>query len=424
MAAGGFSFATGNLRQLLSAPRYLLGSLRARSAARDPDTWVIGSAFGVADGALAFAQAARDLPDPPKLVWLAQSPDEADDARRAGFDEVVARDSREGLEATLRAGLVAITHGFGDVNRYGVSGAVIVQLWHGAPLKKLHADSPAVVGAGAFGRIPGMARLMRWAYRRGSRRISLLPVSSPFFQPFLRSAFHLTHQVRVLGEPRTDLLFAGDPERLAADSRDLLANRLGELGDSRVVLFAPTWRDGQPDPSIPTPAEWELIEAFCERHDVVLVIRPHPLGVGGYERTSRRVRLLPPDVQPESMPLLWGVSALITDYSSILIDFAVTGRPILLLAPDLGHYQRTRGLYVDYAEISGGTWATSWQQVLAGLDARFTDPDAIAAAQQHSRDLAARFHTFTDGRSAARVAEAAAALVRERFVRDPGSSPG
>lgn len=414
VAAGGFSFAAGNLRQLLAAPRYLLGSLRARRSRRDPATWVIGSAFGVADGALAFAQAALALPDPPRLIWLAGSEDEAAAARTAGF-ETLPRDSDAGLRATQEAGLIAITHGFGDVNRYGVTGAVIVQLWHGAPLKKLHADSPAVVGAGLLGRIPGMPSLMRRAYRWGSQRISLLPVSSPYFEPFLRSAFHLTDQVRVLGEPRTDVLFSADPTSLTAASRALLSRQLGELRDRRVVLFAPTWRDGEPDPSIPTAAEWEAIEAFCERHDAMLVIRPHPLGVGAYQHTSDRVKLLPPAVQPESMPLLWGVSALITDYSSMLIDYAVTGRPILLLAPDLARYQATRGLYVDYDELAGERWCTTWVQTLAELDRLFSDPECHAAAAERSRELATRFHTFTDGRNAQRVAETAAALVRERF---------
>ena len=85
-----------------------------------------------------------------------------------------------------------------------------------------------------------MSALTRWAYRLGSRRISLLPVSSPFFQPFLRSAFHLTDEVRVLGEPRTDVLFQGTPDELTAAARELLARRLGDLGESQVVLFAPT----------------------------------------------------------------------------------------------------------------------------------------------------------------------------------------
>jgi CDP-glycerol glycerophosphotransferase len=328
------------------------------------------------------------------------------------------RDSDHGYKLTLKAGLAAVTHGFGDVNRYGLNGAVIVQLWHGAPLKKLHADSPVVTSLGGAERIPGVAALLRGAYRRGTRRISLFPTSSGFFVPFLASAFDLLNgQVQVLGEPRADVLFAGSPESRRAAARAVLAPHVGEFADARVVLYAPTWRDGDPDPGVPSELQWQRIEAVCERLDLVLLVRPHPLGVGEYTHSSPRVRLLTAAAQPESMPLLWGLDALVTDYSSMAVDYVVTGKPLLLLAPDLESYRRTRGLYVDYAWLAGGSWSTDWDQVLDRLEAVFTDPDAASLAEAHSNELAAKFHEWTDGRSATRVAEAAARLVGRRFPK-------
>ncbi|MCA0295958.1 MAG: CDP-glycerol glycerophosphotransferase family protein [Actinobacteria bacterium] len=416
MASGGFRFAQGNLGKLLGIPRYALGAVHARFTSRDPKLWVVGSNFGPADGALAFYRAAAALPDPPRLVWLSRSPEETERARAAGVGEVVDRDSSLGYRTTLTAGLAAVTHGFGDVNRYGLSGAVIVQLWHGAPLKKLHADSPAVTDVGGLGRIPGVRALMRTAYRRGTRRISLLPTGSGFFAPSLASALDLTDgQVQVLGEPRADVLFAGTPDERVAAARAVLAPHLGEFTGSRVVLYAPTWRDGDPDPGVPTDAQWRRIDAVCERLDLVLLVRPHPLGVGEYTYASPRVRLLTASAQPESMPLLWGLDALVTDYSSMLVDYVVTERPLVLLAPDLDSYRRTRGLYVDYAWLAGDGWSRDWDEVLDRLEALFTDEAAAASASEHSRELATRFHEWTDGRSARRVVEAAAVLVARRF---------
>ncbi|HOC14640.1 MAG TPA: CDP-glycerol glycerophosphotransferase family protein, partial [Propionicimonas sp.] len=144
--------------------------------------------------------------------------------------------------------------------------------------------------------------------------------------------------------------------------------------------------------------------------DLVLLIRPHPLGVGDYTFGHDRVRLITPAEQPESMPLLWGLDALVTDYSSILVDYAVTGRPILLLAPDLEHYRATRGLYVDYDWLSGGAWSTDWDQVLDRLESVLTLPEAAMVTSAHSRQLAEVFHEWTDGGSAARVADAVAKL--------------
>ncbi len=416
MSTGGFSFGRGNLAKLLGLPRYVIGALRSRSIVRDPALWVVGSAFGPADGALAFVRAAADLPEPPRVVWLSGSAAETGAARAAGITRVVDRDSAAGYRMTLKAGLAAVTHGFGDVNRYGLSGAVIVQLWHGAPLKKLHADSPAVTSLGGAERIPGVAALLRHAYRRGTRRISLLPTGAGCFVPFLASAFNLTDgQVQVLGEPRADVLFTGTEDARVAAARALLAPHLGGHVGSRVVLYAPTWRDGDPDPGVPSEQQWLRIEEVCERLDLVLLIRPHPLGVGEYDHASPRIRLLTAADEPESMPLLWGLDALVTDYSSMAVDYVATGGPLLLLAPDLESYRRTRGLYVDYEWLAGGTLSTDWDQVLDRLVAVFTDPEAAAAAAAHSRELAGRFHEWTDGRSATRVVEAAAQLVRERL---------
>lgn len=414
MSAPEFTFASGNLRKLVAAPRYLLGTLRARSAVRDPSLWVVGSAFGVTDGALAFARAAGRLPTPPRLVWLASDAAEVAAARQAGF-EAYLKASPDGQRLTLQAGLIVVTHGFGDVHRYGVDGAVTVQLWHGAPLKKVQADSPAVVGAG-LGRLPGVGAVMRWAYRRSNGRISLLPTSSEVFKPSLVSAFALDEtRVRVLGEPRTDLLFTGSVAERIAASRALLASHFGDLGNRRVLLYAPTWRNGEPDPAIPDDADWRRIEDLCERHDCLMVVRPHRLGVGDYTYTSDRVRLLPASEQMDSMPLLWGLSALITDYSSMLVDYAVTGQPLVLLAPDLEHYRDSRGLYVDYDELAGGSWSHSWAEVVDRLDDLFSDPAQLAAAQAHTRKLAERFHVHTDGCNADRVVAAAAELVAQRF---------
>ena len=136
----------------------------------------------------------------------------------------------------------------------------------------------------------------------------------------------------------------------------------------------------------------------------MLLIRPHPLGVGSYTHASRHVHLIPPSLLPESMPLLWGVDALVTDYSSVLFDFAVTGGPMVFLAPDLEHYGATRGLYLDYAQVTGGRWQQNWDGVLDALERLDNNTAAKDRALAHTAKVAALAHRHTDGRSAKRVA--------------------
>lgn len=406
-----FTFAKGNAAKLLTLPRYVVGGVRTRFVTRDPRLWVFGSAFGLADGALALLRAARRLESGIRLAWLVGNAEQARKARSLGL-EWAAKDSPEGFELTASAGVVAVTHGFGDVNRYALGGATIAQLWHGSPMKKLHADSPAALSLGPLNRFAPARRLIREAYRRGTRRISLLPVASDTFVPFMCSAFDLTPQkVRVLGEPRTDVLFRGSPAGRRAAARELLERSVPGLVGRRALLYAPTWRDGEPDPSVPTDRQWRRIDAFCAATDSVLLIRPHPLGVGSYRHASRYVRLVPPTVLPESMPLLWGIDTLITDYSSMAFDYAVTGNPLIFLAPDLEHYAATRGLYLDYATVTGGRWQQDWDGVLDALEQLDADAAARERAGRRSAALAALAHRHTDGRSAKRVAQHLAGLM-------------
>lgn len=401
---GRFTFARGNAAKVAAVPRYLAGGLRTRFIGRNPDLWVFGSAFGPADGALALLRSAQRHNPDLRTVWLVGTPEQAQAAERLGLTWV-AKDSADGFDLTAQARVLAITHGFGDVNRYAVNGATIAQLWHGSPLKKLHADSPAALALGPLTRSRVAQAAMRRAYQRGTSRIGLLPVAADVFQPHMCSAFALTPaQVRVLGEPRTDVLFQGDaPERRAA-SRALLSAALGDLGDRRIVLYAPTWRDGEPDPGIPTDRQWRRIEQYCQQSGSILLVRPHPLGVGAYRYASDHVRLAPAGLLPESMPLLWGVDTLVTDYSSMLFDFAVTGGPMLFLAPDLEHYAATRGLYFDYPTITGGRWWQDWDDVVDRLQRLDDDPAAADRARAHSATIAAMAHRFHDGGNADRVA--------------------
>jgi len=76
----------------------------------------------------------------------------------------------------------------------------------------------------------------------------------------------------------------------------------------------------------------------------------------------------------------------------------------VMLAPDLEHYASTRGLYLDYADVSDGRWQTDWDGVVDRLERLDDDPAARERAAAHSRRIAALAHRHTDGGNAERVA--------------------
>jgi CDP-glycerol glycerophosphotransferase len=383
-----FTFEAGNTRVLLRLPLYALGALAGLVVPRTDRIWVVGCGIGLGEGALPLYRLARDQLGPDvRLVWLATTQRELAAARAAGFD-AVPKLSRAGLWLTLRARVLVVTHGAGDVNRYGTRGGFLVQLWHGIPLKKLHLDSPAVVRSARIGGALAGAVLAR-GYRVAGARISLFPVASQRIAGRIASAFGVPgDRVVATGDPRDDVLLDGAPEERRARARAVLESAIGPL-PPRVVLYAPTWRDGAADPAAPDDAIWTDIADWLERTDAALVVRIHPLGKGDYAAgpaRSPRVKLLDAATLADVNPVLNCMDAIVTDYSSIAFDFALIDGPTVFLAPDVSEYVRARGLYEPYAQFSGGRHVDSWPDVLTRLDAVLAGDPATAAHTRWLRD--------------------------------------
>ncbi|MGP3536118.1 CDP-glycerol glycerophosphotransferase family protein [Microbacterium sp. RD1] len=405
-----FSFGAGNARKILSIPLYAFGRLATAVIPRTQDLWVFGCAVGIADGALAlWRQAAADRV---KAVWLVASDAEAREAEAYGIPHA-RKTGLRGFWLTARARVVVVTHGFGDVNRYGVTGAFIVQLWHGIPLKRIGLDSPETVRSGI---LPGSGLIrafLRGAYARTTARIRFLPAASHLIRGRLESAFGLpSTRVHVTGEPRVDVLSQGTPAGRSALAREGIERATGPLPvGARTVLYAPTWRDGAPDPAIPSAQEWRTILAVLEHRNAVLLVRSHPLGAGEYQPPvpSDRVRGLGSARVADVTPLLPGVDVLVTDYSSLAFDAGLVPLPVLYFAPDLEEYRARRGMYGRYADVAGDDAAVSWATVCEQLDAVLADP---AERTARSFALSERVHAYRDGRNTERVYEAIRAALR------------
>lgn len=366
--------------------------------------WVFGCGAGIGDGALALWKVARAEQHP--AIWLVGSEREAADARALGIPHLM-KHSLRGFWKTARAEVVVITHGFGDVNRYAVSGAVIVQLWHGIPLKRIGLDSAETVRSSILPSSAVVRRLLATAYRRATRRIAVLPAASHLVRGRLESAFSLPDErVPVTGEPRVDVLSQGDPRARVAAAATLIEGIVGPLPENaRLALYAPTWRDGEPDPAVPSHEQWHEITELLNRHNAVLLVRSHPLGAGSYTPPDRseRVRALGSDVLPDVTPALPALHTLITDYSSLAFDAALVPLPVLYLAPDERAYAARRGFYGAYSDVASTDYARTWSEVVGQWRALLGDEGAYGQRLGRSRALSEQVHAFRDGGNTHRV---------------------
>jgi CDP-glycerol glycerophosphotransferase len=417
-----FSFGAGNAAKILRIPLYAAGRILTLVTPRTRDEWVFGCGGGIGDGALSLWKVAAE--SHVKALWLVENDRDAADARALGIP-TVDKHSLQGLWRTARARVIVITHGFGDVNRYAISGGFVVQLWHGIPLKRIGLDSPETlrppsIVRGAF--LRGVARrLLGFMYRSASRRIDVLPAASHLVRGRLQSAFGLRDAaVPVTGEPRVDVLSAGEPAERRRAARELIAEVTGAPLDdgARVLLYAPTWRDGDVDPAIPDAEASALIAALLEEQDAVLLIRSHPLGAGAYDIASPRVRMIGSDRLRDITPALSALDVLVTDYSSLAYDSSLVPMPVVYLAPDVDEYARSRGFYGRYEDVAGDDWARTWPEAVDQLRQVLLDPAERERRLERARATDAHVHAFSDGESTRRIFE----VIRIRTGQGGGPS--
>jgi len=183
--------------------------------------------------------------------------------------------------------------------------------------------------------------------------------------------------------------------------------RLGVPAGKRVAMYVPTWRDNEHDRAGRYVFDFRLdLDAAGRRlgADWVLLIRGHHLMAGGIPATADPGFVVDVTGYPDIGDLLQVTDVLITDYSSVMFDFAPTGRPMLFFTYDLAQYRdQVRGFYFDFEAAAPGPLLASSEQVVDAL----ADIDSVAAKYAEALEaFTARFCPLDDGKAAARACEA------------------
>lgn len=269
-----------------------------------------------------------------------------------------------------------------------------VQTWHGTPLKRLGYDILTPSSAAGHRYLDFMAGdVAQW---------DLLLSPNPFSTPIMRRAFKFGGQICETGYPRDDRLVAPGE---GAD-RAAIRRRLGVPEGKRVAMYVPTWRDNQHDAAGRYRLDFRLdLDSAAERlgADYVLLIRGHHLMAGGLPPTRSASFATDVTSYPDINDLLLVTDVLITDYSSVMFDFAPTGRPMLFFTYDLEQYRdQLRGFYFDFEASAPGPLLASSDEVVAAL----ADLDRVAARFAAARAaFAASFCPLDDGKASARACD-------------------
>lgn len=216
------------------------------------------------------------------------------------------------------------------------SNQILVQTWHGGGAYKKVGMSSSTNG-----------KLRRLIALYSQNKTDLYLSSSEKFTEVQMEATGLTiDRFYDSGMPRNSLLYkVGIPN-------ENIKKKLQLLNDINYILYAPTYRgdfkDGNEVDFLSDSSIKLILNAFTERFggEWKFIIRLHPSSSPKFLKGSLSDYAV--DCKHEDMQeLLAGIDVLITDYSSSMWDFSLTGRPGFIYAPDIEEYREVRGLYTS-----------------------------------------------------------------------------
>ncbi len=272
-------------------------------------------------------------------------------------------------------------------------GTKVIQLWH---------------ACGAF---------KKWGYSTldlpwGGSRESMLQfpmhntytdvfVSSEAVIPCYAEAFRCSERrIKAYGTPRTDVYF---DKQFVASRREELLKIFPEIGDRKIILYAPTFRGNSPTAAYnENPLDYaKLKEALGDEYAIVLKLHPFTakkFGLTEEEKESYGDFIFDGSKSLKIETALCAADILIADYSSLIFEYALLDKPMLFYAYDLENYEHDRSFYFDYKSFVPGRIVISNDEIIAAVKNGDFRSDRIPAFRE-------KFMGACDGGCVKRIAE-------------------
>lgn len=320
----------------------------------------------------------RQFSDSPKAVyeWLKDDPKYADYnliwafVDPSEFPEIddqhkVTIDTPEFFNLLFASKYWVANTGIERLIPFNHDGHVYIQTWHGVPLKHLGLDEA------------NLEFLPKNWYQ--NVKFDILTCSSEYDQKIFQRIFPSTTNIQPIGLPRNYELVHHNY------NRDETIAELKLDPKKPILLYAPTFREYQQTKSgstyLTNPFSKETEKWLSEHYNVLMrghyfteSIEDNPfIDVSGYEDLNELMRVS---------------DLLVTDYSSIMFDYALLGKPIFLYMYDFDQYLANRGTYVDPREVglSYSLTESDFIEQIKNIDASSEKVKAAKFSQQFNNE--------------------------------------
>ena len=338
-----------------------------------------------------------------KAIWLSNNNEIISHLRSMGY-RAFNKKSIYGFWYGSRAGATFINCGYDDVNKYCIRGSLIIQLWHGIPLKKIKNDD--IINENY--QRPPIITLIRNIILKLlpflNERYDLIISAGSKVTDRFESAFNINRSNIVeTGYPRMDIILS--------EKSAYYKNQLYNYHDDtieKIFLYAPTHRgEGTGKHDMSLHLNFEKFNRFLQKYKSVMLIKMHYYELDkisfNFANEHSHIHLLKNQETNDINRILHYIDVLITDYSSVFYDFLVLNRPILFAPFDLDEYQQIdRELYEDYTSATPGPICQNWKEIQIQLEKYFYEGDTY---QNERKEIFNHFFQYSDNYNSERIVD-------------------
>lgn len=324
-----------------------------------------------------------------KLVWLSES------NKAKLFEDKklrhVVKGSFSGVLTMARAKYL-ITDSELPVNWKKPVGMKVIQTGKGSPIKKVGTDVTSDF-------IPGQTI---YQYQKSQvvqgRKWDYLLAGNELMANIQKNAFRLNNsQIIMSGLPRTDML-----GKMTISEITDIRKKLNIDSFSKVLLYEPTWRDDEivyvDCYGMKSKIDFEQLSRRLPE-DTVLLVKFHPTVTSGLPDISKYDNIVNVSEWNANEELLSVADLLITDYSSVMFDFALTNKPMIFMVPDLENYVNyVRGINVDdFESFVPGPIVKSTAELLNSIEGWISKDDVWEKFQRKTEQFNLKYNRWNDG---------------------------
>jgi len=325
-----------------------------------------------------------------KVIWITKNKDVNSELEKKGFN-VLPFYSIKTIKLLRQAKYIFLSHGRLDILPIKFSSSTtIILTWHGTPIKRINLNLEKTYAYSKWNRI----FKLKLEFNEYVNYL-LTPTKDKEDHRILAKAFKIPlSKIFSSGYPRNDILYEKDEVFLKKIKYKFeIARHI-----KRIILYAPTFRDDFVFRFPLTNSELNLLNVLLKETNTIFLIKGHIFEEEIDMKKYDHFQLIQKNADIQELLLISDV--LVTDYSSMIFDYLLLNRPILLFAYDLEEYSRERGMYYDFKEIAPGPLLFNGKELIDAIK----NIEKIDNDFREKRELIKdRFNKFTDGKSIERV---------------------